>query len=287
MVWQPCREGQKCPSPSAAREHLAKHSDFPFWCVGDKVSGTLECCWCWGQWLYRRGLLLHNNFFFNGSPGLALTAQLFQGEERSHDAMELFPFPKSLFLRRNSFWPSCFFCLMIRDKTIWNYLLPWWSGSCLNVYSGSSDCWESPSLAGTVCIKCASSKGVIPGFHCCMLISFCLGHHTPSAGGPFSALTPSIWPQEILAKYTEVWCGAGSGCSLTLHRSKGTLAISGNLWKATGKRRERCTLPPVVWLWMLVCYLNFMFNFMAASWLLQEDLAEHKETCVNYCPAVL
>ncbi|XP_068257400.1 small G protein signaling modulator 3 isoform X2 [Nyctibius grandis] len=29
------------------------------------------------------------------------------------------------------------------------------------------------------------------------------GHHTPSAGGPFSALTPSIWPQEILAKYTQ------------------------------------------------------------------------------------
>ncbi|OXB71530.1 UNVERIFIED_CONTAM: hypothetical protein H355_011451 [Colinus virginianus] len=29
------------------------------------------------------------------------------------------------------------------------------------------------------------------------------GRHTPSAGGPFSALTPSIWPQEILAKYTQ------------------------------------------------------------------------------------
>lgn len=38
------------------------------------------------------------------------------------------------------------------------------------------------------------------------------------------------------------------------------------------------------WLWMLVCYL---LCFAAASWLLQEDLAEHKETCVNYCPAVL
>uniref|UniRef100_A0A8B9PTQ1 Small G protein signaling modulator 3 n=1 Tax=Apteryx owenii TaxID=8824 RepID=A0A8B9PTQ1_APTOW len=36
-----------------------------------------------------------------------------------------------------------------------------------------------------------------------MSISLCLGHHTPSAGGPFSALTPSIWPQEILAKYTQ------------------------------------------------------------------------------------
>ncbi|XP_070936729.1 small G protein signaling modulator 3 isoform X8 [Macaca nemestrina] len=29
------------------------------------------------------------------------------------------------------------------------------------------------------------------------------GSHTPSACGPFSALTPSIWPQEILAKYTQ------------------------------------------------------------------------------------
>ncbi|XP_029325373.1 small G protein signaling modulator 3 isoform X1 [Mus caroli] len=29
------------------------------------------------------------------------------------------------------------------------------------------------------------------------------GNHTPSAGGPFSALTPSIWPQEILAKYSQ------------------------------------------------------------------------------------
>ncbi|XP_052604354.1 small G protein signaling modulator 3 isoform X2 [Peromyscus californicus insignis] len=29
------------------------------------------------------------------------------------------------------------------------------------------------------------------------------GNHMPSASGPFSALTPSIWPQEILAKYTQ------------------------------------------------------------------------------------
>ncbi|XP_077908821.1 small G protein signaling modulator 3 isoform X3 [Ictidomys tridecemlineatus] len=29
------------------------------------------------------------------------------------------------------------------------------------------------------------------------------GSHIPSASGPFSALTPSIWPQEILAKYTQ------------------------------------------------------------------------------------
>uniref|UniRef100_A0A8C0D2S1 RUN and TBC1 domain-containing protein 3 n=1 Tax=Balaenoptera musculus TaxID=9771 RepID=A0A8C0D2S1_BALMU len=30
-----------------------------------------------------------------------------------------------------------------------------------------------------------------------------LGSHIPSASGPFSALTPSMWPQEILAKYTQ------------------------------------------------------------------------------------
>lgn len=60
-------------------------------------------------------------------------------------------------------------------------------------------------------MECASSKGVLPGCHCCMLISFYLGHHTPSAGGPFSALTPSIWPQEILAKYTQVCVGQGGG----------------------------------------------------------------------------
>lgn len=29
------------------------------------------------------------------------------------------------------------------------------------------------------------------------------GSHIPSASGPFSALTPSIWPQEILAKYMQ------------------------------------------------------------------------------------
>uniref|UniRef100_A0A8D0HUW4 Small G protein signaling modulator 3 n=1 Tax=Sus scrofa TaxID=9823 RepID=A0A8D0HUW4_PIG len=29
------------------------------------------------------------------------------------------------------------------------------------------------------------------------------GSHIPSASGPFSALTPSMWPQEILAKYTQ------------------------------------------------------------------------------------
>ncbi|KAI5765183.1 SGSM3 [Gulo gulo luscus] len=29
------------------------------------------------------------------------------------------------------------------------------------------------------------------------------GNHIPSASGPFSALTPSMWPQEILAKYTQ------------------------------------------------------------------------------------
>uniref|UniRef100_A0A452UF83 Small G protein signaling modulator 3 n=1 Tax=Ursus maritimus TaxID=29073 RepID=A0A452UF83_URSMA len=29
------------------------------------------------------------------------------------------------------------------------------------------------------------------------------GNHIPSASGPFSALTPSMWPQETLAKYTQ------------------------------------------------------------------------------------
>lgn len=77
---------------------------------------------------------------------------------------------------------------------------------------------SDPSHAEAVFMECVSSKGVLPGFHCCVLISFCLGHHTPSAGGPFSALTPSIWPQEILAKYTQVQCGAGWGCPLALQK---------------------------------------------------------------------
>ena len=34
--------------------------------------------------------------------------------------------------------------------------------------------------------------------------SLLLGSHVPSANGPFSALTPSMWPQEILAKYAQV-----------------------------------------------------------------------------------
>nr|ACO51923.1 Small G protein signaling modulator 3 homolog [Aquarana catesbeiana] len=29
------------------------------------------------------------------------------------------------------------------------------------------------------------------------------GSYTPSPGGPFSALTPSMWPQDILAKYIQ------------------------------------------------------------------------------------
>lgn len=34
---------------------------------------------------------------------------------------------------------------------------------------------------------------------------FCLaGSYTPAPGGPFSALTPSMWPQDILAKYFQV-----------------------------------------------------------------------------------
>lgn len=64
---------------------------------------------------------------------------------------------------------------------------------------------------------------------------------------------------------------------------------SGGFWgspNAVGKRGERCTPPPVVWLQMLVCYLNFIC-FVGACWLSQEDLAEHRETCVNYYPAVL
>lgn len=31
-----------------------------------------------------------------------------------------------------------------------------------------------------------------------------LGTYTPAPGGPFSALTPSMWPQDILAKYRQV-----------------------------------------------------------------------------------
>lgn len=41
--------------------------------------------------------------------------------------------------------------------------------------------------------------------------SLILGSHTPSASGPFSALTPSMWPQEILAKYTQVQFAAWTG----------------------------------------------------------------------------
>lgn len=33
---------------------------------------------------------------------------------------------------------------------------------------------------------------------------FTLGTYTPAPGGPFSALTPSMWPQDILAKYHQV-----------------------------------------------------------------------------------
>ncbi|XP_028935119.1 small G protein signaling modulator 3 isoform X2 [Ornithorhynchus anatinus] len=39
--------------------------------------------------------------------------------------------------------------------------------------------------------------------HLALLPGEMSGSHTPSGGGPFSALTPSIWPQEILAKYTQ------------------------------------------------------------------------------------
>ncbi|KAL8221867.1 UNVERIFIED_CONTAM: Small G protein signaling modulator 3, partial [Gekko kuhli] len=42
-----------------------------------------------------------------------------------------------------------------------------------------------------------------PTCHCPHFSSTMSGSYTPTAGGPFSALTPSIWPQEILAKYTQ------------------------------------------------------------------------------------
>lgn len=48
-------------------------------------------------------------FFCNGSPGLALTAQLFQAKERSYDAMELFLFPEVSFLQGTPFCLSTFF----------------------------------------------------------------------------------------------------------------------------------------------------------------------------------
>uniref|UniRef100_G3SNC1 RUN and TBC1 domain-containing protein 3 n=1 Tax=Loxodonta africana TaxID=9785 RepID=G3SNC1_LOXAF len=44
-----------------------------------------------------------------------------------------------------------------------------------------------------------------------------LGSHTPSAGVPFSALTPSIWPQEILATCAQLYPQSRNDCcSLTL-----------------------------------------------------------------------
>lgn len=100
--------------------------------------------------------------------------------------------------------------------------------------------------------ECAHSRGVLPGFHCCMLLSLCLGHHTPSAGGPFSALTPSIWPQEILAKYTQVRRGAGF-CA----EKKGPWWLSGSP-NTVGEKRERGTVPPLVWLQTLVCLSTFI-----------------------------
>lgn len=86
-----------------------------------------------GQCLHRRHLLLQSLYFFNGSSGLALTDHTAFPSRRSLDAVEQFLFPKSTFLRGNSIWFFCFFCSVIRDKPIWNYLLPWWSGSYLNV----------------------------------------------------------------------------------------------------------------------------------------------------------
>lgn len=130
--------------------------------------------------------------------------------------------------------------------------------------------------------ECAHSRGVLPGFHCCMLLSLCLGHHTPSAGGPFSALTPSIWPQEILAKYTQVRRGAGRVNPLVLCRKKGTLVAFGVSKHCRGKEGERhCSTTGLVADACLPLDLH-LFGF----WLSQEDLAGRQATRASYCPAV-
>lgn len=59
------------------------------------------------------------------------------------------------------------------------------------------------------------------------------GSHTPSASGPFSALTPSMWPQEILAKYTQVQQlhPGTSGCAPKLSCPRGPLLQSPSGWQ--------------------------------------------------------
>lgn len=70
---------------------------------------------------------------------------------------------------------------------------------------------------------------------------------------------------------------------MALHRNRDP----GGCWRSLNAVRKRGVhLPPVVRLGALVCYRNFIC-FVTASWLLQEDLAEHTEISVNYCSAVL
>lgn len=71
-----------------------------------------------------------------------------------------------------------------------------------------------PTLDGPVLYQWRVGRGgvstcISPWILCIVFISYCwssllLGSHVPSANGPFSALTPSMWPQEILAKCAQV-----------------------------------------------------------------------------------
>lgn len=91
-----------------------------------------------------------------------------------------FSFPSSRNLHIPEFLPLLT-CLTL-DGAVSPFMLLGWGGY-LNL-----------NFPCVLCIACISYSW----------FSLISGSYIPSASGPFSALTPSIWPQEILAKHTQV-----------------------------------------------------------------------------------
>lgn len=77
----------------------------------------------------------------------------------------------------------------------------------------------------------------------CLLFLVFLGSHVPSACGPFSALTPSMWPQELLAKYMQVrQVQPGPGAVLPSCGTRGDLPS--REWVAAPPYSHRVRWPP-------------------------------------------
>lgn len=115
--------------PTCWEKMLSEVSDFPFWCLSDRVSGNSGVLLVL---VHRRNLLLQNNIYLVMMLLACCWSHSFS--KQVSDRMMPWSYFSSLknhFLRGNYIWPFYLFCSIKRNKNIWNYWLPWWSGSCL------------------------------------------------------------------------------------------------------------------------------------------------------------